>query len=91
MLRVLWLTTGISKLQQNLSVEVFAYSNNTLAIVGDDQLVQSIRAGNHTYFRLHSGSLVMSYGSSSVQVSVQQAPVLFLAFQGWLLLRSTAM
>ncbi|XP_065196396.1 sushi, von Willebrand factor type A, EGF and pentraxin domain-containing protein 1-like [Sycon ciliatum] len=71
----------ISKLQQNLSVEVFAYSNNTLAIVGDDQLVQSIRAGNHTYFRLHSGSLVMSYGSSSVQVSVQQAPVLFLAFQ----------
>ncbi|XP_065188372.1 uncharacterized protein LOC135819142 isoform X2 [Sycon ciliatum] len=71
----------ISRLQQTLSVEVFAYSNNTLAIVGDDQLVQSIRAGNHTYFRLHSGSLVTSYGSSSVQVSVQQAPVLFLAFQ----------
>ncbi|XP_065196194.1 uncharacterized protein LOC135827668 [Sycon ciliatum] len=71
----------ISRLQQTLSVEVFAYSNNTLAIVGDDQLVQSIHAGNHTYFRLHSGSLVTSYGSSSVQVSVQQAPVLFLAFQ----------
>ncbi|XP_065196108.1 uncharacterized protein LOC135827567 [Sycon ciliatum] len=71
----------ISRLQQTLSVEAFAYSNNTLAIVGDDQLVQSIRAGNHTYFRLHSGSLVTSYGSSSVQVSVQQAPVLFLAFQ----------